>query len=215
MTLTDVLKTREEYAKSLSLSGLLSIDNPSGEGIIEVGGTTNARIDLKSPFADDFDVRLGTIGGTSARLETSANQSLMIDAGTGVLFIQPNASGNVGIGVSSPTEKLDVFGNIKSNGNIEAAVSLISQNIEVGSTSGTPFIDIKNPTVDDYDIRLTTDGTNGIIASLQKIVLQPAPSKAVSISNIGTYANNAAAIAGGLAVNDVYKTATGELRIVV
>lgn len=29
------------------------------------------------------------------------------------------------------------------------------------------------------------------------------------------YANNAAAVAGGLAVNDVYKTSTGELRIVV
>jgi len=215
MTLTDLLQTRREYARILELKNALIIDNPSGSGAIEVAGTTNAFIDLKSPNSDDFDVRLGTIGGTSATLETSANQPLTISSGTGNVNIQPNASGNVGIGVSSPTEKLDVFGNIKSNGNIEAAVSLISQNIEVGSTSGTPFIDIKNPTVDDYDIRLTTDGTNGIIASLQKIVLQPAPSKAVSISNIGTYANNAAAIAGGLAVNDVYKTATGELRIVV
>ena len=32
---------------------------------------------------------------------------------------------------------------------------------------------------------------------------------------IGTFADNAAALAGGLLVNDVYKTATGELRIVV
>ena len=30
-----------------------------------------------------------------------------------------------------------------------------------------------------------------------------------------TYANNAAAIAGGLAENDIYKTSTGEIRIVV
>jgi len=30
-----------------------------------------------------------------------------------------------------------------------------------------------------------------------------------------TYANNAAAIAGGLAVDDIYKTSTGEIRIVV
>jgi hypothetical protein len=30
-----------------------------------------------------------------------------------------------------------------------------------------------------------------------------------------TYANNAAAVAGGLAVNDIYKTSTGEIRIVV
>ena len=33
--------------------------------------------------------------------------------------------------------------------------------------------------------------------------------------NLPVYADNAAAIAGGLAVNDVYKTSTGELRIVV
>lgn len=32
---------------------------------------------------------------------------------------------------------------------------------------------------------------------------------------IPTYANNAAAISGGLAVNSIYKTATGEVRIVV
>jgi hypothetical protein len=30
-----------------------------------------------------------------------------------------------------------------------------------------------------------------------------------------TYANNAAAISGGLAVNSIYKTSTGEVRIVV
>jgi len=30
-----------------------------------------------------------------------------------------------------------------------------------------------------------------------------------------TYANNAAAVSGGLAVNSIYKTSTGEVRIVV
>lgn len=36
-----------------------------------------------------------------------------------------------------------------------------------------------------------------------------------SLTNLPTYATNAAAVSGGLAVNRVYKTATGELRIVV
>lgn len=31
----------------------------------------------------------------------------------------------------------------------------------------------------------------------------------------GTYANNAAALAGGLVIGQVYQTATGEVRIVV
>ena len=33
--------------------------------------------------------------------------------------------------------------------------------------------------------------------------------------NLPVYASNAAAITGGLTVNSVYKTATGELRIVI
>jgi len=37
----------------------------------------------------------------------------------------------------------------------------------------------------------------------------------LTLTALPTYANNAAAISGGLSVNDVYKTATGELRIVV
>lgn len=37
----------------------------------------------------------------------------------------------------------------------------------------------------------------------------------MQLLNLGTYADNVAALAGGLVLNDVYKTATGELRIVV
>lgn len=35
------------------------------------------------------------------------------------------------------------------------------------------------------------------------------------LTSLPVYANNAAALAGGLTANDVYKTSTGELRIVV
>lgn len=35
------------------------------------------------------------------------------------------------------------------------------------------------------------------------------------LTSLPTYANNAAALAGGLIADDVYKTSTGELRIVV
>lgn len=40
-------------------------------------------------------------------------------------------------------------------------------------------------------------------------------SASVTLSGLSTFADNAAAVAGGLAVNTLYKTATGELRIVV
>lgn len=121
MTLTDVLQTRREYAQILELKNALIIDNPSGSGAVEVSGTTNAFIDLKSPNSDDFDMRLGT-NGAGGYISTSGNTNILLS---------PGGSGNV------------------------------------------------------------------------------------RIENIKTYANNAAAIAGGLSVNSVYQTATGELRIVV
>tara|TARA_R100000773_G_C4170685_1_gene84502 strand:- start:480 stop:668 length:189 start_codon:yes stop_codon:yes gene_type:complete len=37
----------------------------------------------------------------------------------------------------------------------------------------------------------------------------------LNLLNLPVHADNAAAVTGGLAINDVYKTATGELRIVV
>ena len=43
----------------------------------------------------------------------------------------------------------------------------------------------------------------------------PVRGDTLNLTDLSIYANNAAAIAGGLIVNDVYKTATGELRIVI
>lgn len=67
-----------------------------------------------------------------------------------------------------------------------------------------------------YDQRYMTE----VVRSFS-IYLQQAqnPGTAVfntlNLLNLPTYADNASAVSGGLAVNDVYKTATGELRIVV
>lgn len=43
----------------------------------------------------------------------------------------------------------------------------------------------------------------------------PITATTINLSNLPTYADNASALAGGLVDGDVYKTATGELRIVV
>jgi hypothetical protein len=190
-------------SQPLTTTGILNV------GSIEVGNTNDAFIDFKSPVSEDYDMRVGTLDGLNGYVTTKVGQNLKIYAPSADVHIQSDAGNRVGIGTTAPTEKLEVIGNIK------ASASLISQNIEVGSTSpGVPFIDIKSPTLDDYDLRLTTDGTNGVIQSFGNIYIQPASSKAIAIGNISTYANNAAAIAGGLIVDSVYKTVTGELRIV-
>ena len=63
-------------------------------------------------------------------------------------------------------------------------------------------------------------GASGVSAFVDDIFLLVRPSGEVLIQNLkltglSTYSNNAAALVGGLTTNDVYKTSTGELRIVV
>lgn len=43
----------------------------------------------------------------------------------------------------------------------------------------------------------------------------PITATALKLTDLPVYASNATALAGGLGVDEVYKTATGELRIVV
>lgn len=62
------------------------------------------------------------------------------------------------------------------------------------------------------DTRVLLDSFNMVLES-QDISLQA--SNTIKIKNLQTYADNASAISGGLSVDMVYKTSTGELRIVI
>jgi len=67
----------------IKTSGNLSanFEAQSGLGTLEIGGSTGAFIDIKSPFTDDYDVRIGT-SGTGAYLNVSG--------GTPNLSVQSN-----------------------------------------------------------------------------------------------------------------------------
>jgi hypothetical protein len=65
------------------------------------------------------------------------------------------------------------------------------------------------PALDDYVVGTDISDSSATKSFLIADIL------ALLGSTFPTYANNAAAIAGGLAVNGLYKTATGEVRIVV
>ncbi len=68
----------------------------------------------------------------------------------------------------------------------------------------------------DYNQRYMTEVVRSFSVYLQQA---QNPGTAVfntlNLLNLPVHADNAAAVTGGLAINDVYKTATGELRIVV
>jgi len=56
---------------------------------------------------------------------------------------------------------------------------------------------------------------NFSIFAQQTQVPGPQQATTLKLTDLLEFADNAAAIAGGLAVGDIYRTATGELRIVV
>ena len=74
-------------------------------------------------------------------------------------------TGNVGIGTSTPTAKLEVIGEIRStNGTEEVIVSGSNGSIEIVRTAGNPFIDFKSAIAEDFDCRIQQD-SNGLAFS--------------------------------------------------
>ena len=73
---------RNIYSQELNVtkgSGNLSayFTASSGLGTLEIGGSTGAFIDLKTPSSDDFDFRLGT-GGSGGYMNVPSGQSISV-----------------------------------------------------------------------------------------------------------------------------------------
>jgi hypothetical protein len=118
------------------------------------------------------------------------------------------ADGRVGVQISNPQAQLHVASTIRigrqnsvaEGGEIQFAKALddsVGWYIDLIGSSASPrirMVDLTSGTaVERFSVK--TSGTIGMFT-------------------LPAYANNAAAIAGGLVFGDVYKTATGELRIV-
>ena len=93
------------------------------------------------------------------------------------------SAGNVGIGTGTPTEKLDVAGNIKAS---QLYINNPSgdSSIEVGG-AGNVYIDLKKPNSDDRDLRITTDGTDSIIDSNGGLLISTANNERMRITSAG------------------------------
>jgi len=81
------------------------------------------------------------------------------------------------------------------------------------------YPDVVPPALDDYiigtDVSDSFATKSFVIADI--IDLATTTGQFVTLDNciLPTYANNAAALSGGLLLNSIYKTATGEVRIVI
>lgn len=75
-------------------------------------------------------------------------------------FLINPQGGNVGIGTTSPVEKLEVAGKIKSTVGFVGVASSGYSYMELGGPSGG-YIDLKSPSTDDYDLRIISGGSGG------------------------------------------------------
>jgi hypothetical protein len=90
------------------------------------------------------------------------------------------SAGNVGIGTATPTEKLDVAGNIKASQLYINNPSGDSK-IEVGG-AGNVYIDLKTPNSDDYDLRIAAGETGNIIESVTPLYINSTSNQQMSIA---------------------------------
>jgi hypothetical protein len=114
---------------------------PGSNNLISIEGRFNKE------FMDSNDKL--TIGFEIQSAASAYNLNAIEFTGQGNLILQDNGIGEVGIGTSTPSEKLEVDGNIKATGTIKADGGLILPTIEQGSPmpteEGAIWIEVPGP----------------------------------------------------------------------
>jgi hypothetical protein len=128
------------YRNSLSQANYIKFyDNATLSPEFYLGFTSNNRDFQISNLAGSGTISLRSGGGNTMTLDSSQK---------------------VGIGTSTPTDKLTVAGNIKTTSGFIGIVSSGYGNMELGGPSGA-YIDLKGPSTDDYDLRIISGGSGG------------------------------------------------------
>lgn len=199
-------------------STFLLSTNTSGEGIIKTEGTSK-NIRFFNNSGETFRINGGgnvSIGNTNNtyKLDVSGTGRFTSDLtvqGTG----NSSFAGKVGIGTTSPTTKLHVLGTTSSMPSLGAAASAAQIG---GSSYGTLFSTLASGR------GVIQQGRSDGIATSYDLLLQPvggnvgigsaSPTSKLQVVGLPNYADNAAALAGGLTVGAFYHTA-GLLKVVI
>lgn len=106
-----------------------------------------------------FSTNTGTDGHTWAfgarPTGTNGDFSISDETNSMIRMVLQGGTGNVGIGTTAPTQKLDVSGNANISGNVVVGVTNGNGKVNIGGTTAS--------TATDYDELLTLAATDGII----------------------------------------------------
>jgi hypothetical protein len=172
------------------------IDSATGRLLI---GTSSARANFSNAvFAPQLQVEGTTNSSSSAAL--IANGSTSTTNPYSRLFLGRSRGA---LGTNVVVVDGDVLGGVSYQGNDG------SEFVEAASIAA--FVD-GTPGADDMPGRLVFSTTaDGASSPTERMRIKS--SGIINFSNVATYADNAAATTGGLAVGDVYRTSTGQLMI--
>jgi len=133
--------TDGDFSGTVYIDDHLEIENSSGYGYIELGGSSGGYIDLKGPFSNDFDLRVFT-DGTNSQINAIAG-ALDITANSGI-DLQYQGSNKLTV-ISTG---IDVTGNLFVSGGIKDSDGDLGTSGQVLSSTatGTNWVDFQAET---------------------------------------------------------------------
>jgi hypothetical protein len=165
-----------------------------------LGSTTNAFVQSGNSF------------GTTATLGTNDNQSLALET-SGSERMRITSAGNVGIGTTTPFSKFTTYGALSTSTsqisvvNSEGGHIILRTGISGVSNNGLSLISA--------DVAGTNQNTRLVVSSTGNVGIgTTTPNAKLQVVGLVSYADNAAAIAGGLTVGAFYHT-SGTVKVVI
>ncbi len=206
-----------KWADADTITNSIVYDNGTNVGI----GTTNpdSKLDVKGPSATPADGNqtlsiTNTTGGTQLNIGTAENSYGWIEAREGAtlrnLLLNPNG-GNVGIGTTSPGERLDVDGKIRARSwftgvdNTNTLYSSTSTGVYLQGSSFTGAGSVISFRRTDGSIKAVVNTETGNVG----IGTTAPANKLVVASNASPTNENTYAIAAASASDPAYKTVIG------
>jgi hypothetical protein len=168
--------TNGDFSDTVYIDDHLEIENSSGYGYIELGGSSGGYIDLKGPFSNDFDLRVFT-DGTNSQINAIAG-ALDITANSGI-DLQYQGSNKLTV----TSTGIDITGNLFVSGGIKDSDGDLGSSGQLLSSTGTGtnWIDFESDVAKRLEI--TVKNVSG--GSLAKgVVVHAAPTATPPSGNV-------------------------------